>query len=288
MTVWRDARDAPLGFVLSLPLHAMSGEDERFDPAVKSTRAYLANRAPLRLDEVATLFRFWMAGDSYQGISPIQSLIFIQVAKHYLTTPGLAFTFFPCADPDFWTAILGYAELTRLPDADFDVNGKRYGAYGHDWRAMTPAVWIARLAEKEVGVAEPTPVPLSAEPLILLSRDEFSDAVKRALQDFARPGGLTGNPLLRSRLVSETTGEGSGERSEVLKSKMKEAADSLRVHPRDEKLFRAIEKTYLHPVPTQEAAAELLDLPFSTYRRHLTSGIQRLTEILWRQEVGEN
>ncbi len=288
VTVWRDARDAPLGFVLSLPLHAMSGEDERFDPAVKSTRAYLANRAPLRLDEVATLFRFWMAGDSYQGISPIQSLIFIQVAKHYLTTPGLAFTFFPCADPDFWTAILGYAELTRLPDADFDVNGKRYGAYGHDWRAMTPAVWIARLAEKEVGVAEPTPVPLSAEPLILLSRDEFSDAVKRALQDFARPGGLTGNPLLRSRLVSETTGEGSGERSEVLKSKMKEAADSLRVHPRDEKLFRAIEKTYLHPVPTQEAAAELLDLPFSTYRRHLTSGIQRLTEILWRQEVGEN
>jgi len=44
----------------------------------------------------------------------------------------------------------------------------------------------------------------------------------------------------------------------------------------------------MHPAPTQEAAAELLDIPFSTYRRHLTSGIQRLTEILWREEVGEN
>jgi len=53
-------------------------------------------------------------------------------------------------------------------------------------------------------------------------------------------------------------------------------------------LFRALEATYLHPAPTQEAAAELLDIPFSTYRRHLTSGIQRLTEILWRQEIGEN
>ena len=66
-----------------------------------------------------------------------------------------------------------------------------------------------------------------------------------------------------------------------------EAAEELRVHPRDEKLFRAVDQTYLHPAATQEAAAELLDLPFSTYRRHLTSGIQRLTEMLWRQEVGE-
>jgi hypothetical protein len=135
----------------------------------------------------------------------------------------------------------------------------------------------------------------TVEPLIFLSREDFSDAVKQALQDFARPGGLTGNPLLRSRLVStgstqrvsEAAGKGSRERSEVLKSKIKEAAETLRAHPRDEKLFRALDQTYLHPAPTQEAAAELLDLPFSTYRRHLTGGIERLTEILWQQEVGE-
>jgi len=287
VTVWRDLEGLPLGFVLSLPLHEMGEEDEKFDPAVKSTRGYLANSAPLRANEVATLFRFWMAGDTYQGISPIQSLIFIQVAKHYLTTPGLAFTFFPCADPDFWIAILSYAELTRLPDADFEVDGKRYGIYGHDWRVMPPAVWIARLAEKEVGATGQAASPSVAEPVIFLSRDEFTNAVKQALQDFARPGGLAGNPLLRSKLVSDAAGKGSKERSEMLQSKLKEAAEALRIHPRDEKLFRALECTYLHPAPTQEAAAELLDLPFSTYRRHLTSGIQRLTEILWRQEIGE-
>jgi hypothetical protein len=132
-----------------------------------------------------------------------------------------------------------------------------------------------------------------------LSREDFVNAVKQALQEFARPGGLAGNPLLRSRLVSQESGTGFGEsdvlsgeavskRSEVLKSKIKEAGESLRRHPRDEKLFRAIDQTYFHPAPTQESAAELLDLPFSTYRRHLTSGVQRLTEILWRQEVGEN
>jgi hypothetical protein len=288
VTVWRNAEGVPLGFVSSLPLHKMGEVEEKFDPAVKSTRAYLANHAPLRANEVATFFRFWMAQDTYQGISPIQSLIFIQVAKHYLTTPSLAFTFFPCADPDFWAAILSYAELTRIPDADFEVGGKRYGIYGHDWRAMAPAVWIARLAEKEVGATGQAISPPTVEPLIFLSRDDFGNAVKQALHDCAYPGGLMGNPLLRSRMVSEAAGKEHRERSEVLKSKIKEAAEALRVHPRDEKLFRALEQTYLHPAPTQEAAAELLDLPFSTYRRHLTSGIQRLIEILWQREVGEN
>ena len=287
VTVWRDAEGAPLGFVLSLPLHMLDDADEKRDPAVKSTRAFLENHAPLRADEVATLFRFWMDRDVYQGISPIQSLIFIHVAKHYLTSPALAFTFFPCAEPDFWAAILSYAELTRYPEADFEIGGKRYGIYGHDWRAMTPAVWIGRLAEKEVGATGQAASPPTVEPLIFLSHDEFSDAVKQALQDYARPGGLTGNPILRSRLVSETSGKGARERSEILKSKISEGAEALRVHPRDEKLFLALDRTYLHPAPTQEAAAELLDLPFSTYRRHLTSGIQRLTEILWEQEIGE-
>ena len=288
VTVWRDIVGSPFGFILSLPLHTLTEEEAKLDPAVKSTRKLLESHAALRADEVATLFRFWMARDTYQGISPIQSLIFIQVAKHYLTTPGLAFTFFPCADPDFWAAILSYAELTRYPEADFEVSGKRYGIYGHDWRVMTPATWIARLAEKELGATGQTASPQTVEPIISLSHDDFRNVVKQALQEFARPGGLTGNSLLRSRLVSEAADKGSRERSEILKSKIREAAEALRVHPRDEKLFRAIECTYLHPAPTQEAAAELLDLPFSTYRRHLTSGIQRLTEILWRQEIGEN
>jgi hypothetical protein len=285
-TVWRDTEGSPLGFVLSLPLHLLNDEDSRRDLAVENTRKFLNQHTPLHENEVAILFRFWMARETYQGISPIQSLIFIQVAKQYLTTPNLAFTFFPCADPEFWAAILGYAELTRYPEADFEVEGKRYGVYGHDWRVMSPAAWIARLAEKEIGGTRQV-TPVSAEPVIFLSRDDFKKAVKQALQDFARPNGLTGNPLLHSRLVSEAAGKGSKQQTEILQSKIREAADALRIHPRDEKLFRALDQTYLHPAATQEAAAERLDLPFSTYRRHLTSGIQRLTEFLWRQEVGE-
>jgi hypothetical protein len=288
VTVWRDTEGIPLGFLLSLPLPGLNQEDAKRDPAVASTQTFLERHAPLRKDELATLFRFWMDKEAYQGVSPIQSLIFIQVAKHYLTTPGLAFTFFPCADPDFWAAILGYAELTRYPEADFEVGGKRYGIYGHDWRVMTPAVWIARLAEKEIGVTGQAASPPSSDPVIFLSREDFANAVKQALQDYTRLNGLAGNPLLRSRLVSDVASKSPRERTEILKARIREAAEALRIHPRDEKLFQAVEATYLHPASTQEAAAELLDIPFSTYRRHLTSGIQRLTEILWRQEIGEN
>jgi hypothetical protein len=49
--------------------------------------------------------------------------------------------------------------------------------------------------------------------------------------------------------------------------------------------MRAVERTYLRPAPNQEAAAELLGLPFSTYRRHLTQGVSRLVAHLWELEI---
>jgi len=41
----------------------------------------------------------------------------------------------------------------------------------------------------------------------------------------------------------------------------------------------------LQPAGTQERAAELLNLPMNTYRRHLAAGIGRLTSVLWRAEL---
>jgi hypothetical protein len=43
--------------------------------------------------------------------------------------------------------------------------------------------------------------------------------------------------------------------------------------------------TFLRGVPTQEAVAHRLGLPFSTYRRHLGRGIKLLCEELWRREL---
>ena len=47
-----------------------------------------------------------------------------------------------------------------------------------------------------------------------------------------------------------------------------------------------LNRTYLRAAPTQEAAAEVLGLPFSTYRRHLAKAVEQLTDLLWEIEIG--
>ena len=72
---------------------------------------------------------------------------------------------------------------------------------------------------------------------------------------------------------------------EDLRRVIREAAEALRANPRDEKLYRAVHRTYLEPAATQELAAQQLGLPFSTYRRHLTAGVDRICAWLWRREL---
>ena len=288
VTVWRAADGHLAGFLIAVALHQTDESDRTTDPAIQAARSYLDKRVPLRTGEASLHFRFWMAEETYQSVSSVQSLIFLAVVKYYLTTPRLAFTFFPCASPDFWAPMLGYANLTRLPEADFRVGERHFGVYGHDWRVESPARWLSILADKEVGIPVENK-PVSGEPVIVLSAAEFSGAVRQALQDFTRTNLLTSSPLLRSRLVTERVDADSKpvDRVEALRALLKEAAFKLQSNPRDEKLYRALDHTYFHPAATQEIAAEQLDLPFSTYRRHLTAGIQRLTEMLWQQEIGE-
>ena len=288
VTVWHAADGHLAGFLVVVALHQTNDSDRMSDPAIRAAGEYLDKHVSLRAGETALYFRFWMAEETYQSVSSVQSLIFLAVVKYYLTTPRLAFTFFSCASPDFWAPMLGYANLVRLPEADFSVGNRRFGLYGHDWRAEPPARWLSILADKEVGIpVENKPVP--AEPVIVLSAAEFSGAIRQALQDFTRANLLASNPLLRSRLVTERVGPepGPADRAEALRVLLKETASRLQANPRDDKLFRALDHTYFHPAATQEVAAEQLDLPFSTYRRHLTAGIQRLTEMLWQQEIGE-
>jgi hypothetical protein len=104
-----------------------------------------------------------------------------------------------------------------------------------------------------------------------------------------RPAALRRNPLLRSRLVVEQTGANSSEheRAEALHALLKKVIESLQSSPRDNKLYRALYHTYIQPAATQEQAAEILDLPFSTFRRHLQSGVVRVTELLWQRELGD-
>ena len=288
VVIYRDVEQRPAGFVMKLALHETHPEDRVSDPAVGAAWRHLERHAPLRPGEGATLFRFWMARETYQAVSATQSLIFGNIAQHYLTAPALAFSFFPTADPDFWAEMFAYIDLARTPEADFEVDERRYGVYAHDWRVTPPTTWLDLLAEREIS-AEPMEIPATeTKPLVVLGERDFAAAVRDALRNFGRSEELRANPLLRSRVVVERASPDAddGATIEALRGLLEETAESLQASPREAKCYRALHRTYLDPAPSQERAAEILGLPFSTYRRHLKGGITLVVEILWQREIG--
>jgi hypothetical protein len=156
--------------------------------------------------------------------------------------------------------------------------------FARDWRRERGVDWLERMAGRELGDEAPAPDPeREVAPVLALSQPEFADAVRRALRDLHSPGALATNPLARARVVREREAEVSA--PEALRGLVREALDALRDDPRREKLIRALECTYVRPAPTQEAAAELLNLPFSTYRGHLTRGLEWVVDWLWQREL---
>ncbi len=287
--VFRDADGELAGFMLRLDLRAVTAADRQRDPCVEAACGYLAEHAPLRGDEGAQLFRFWMSREEHQRVSPVQSLIAAQRVRHYLATPRLAFSFIPCAEPAYWALLFAYADLRRLPEADFEVGGRAFGMFGHDWRVTPPPAWLDLMAERDITPRTAEAVPsATAQPVLVLSEEDFGVAVKEALGGYARPEALHDNPLLRSRLVVERAGRDAApqERVETLRALLRTAAKSLDAAPREAKYYRALHATYLDPAPTQERAAEALEIPFSTFRRHLRRGIDHVTGVLWRKELG--
>lgn len=273
------------GLLVRVELNATSTQALEADPAIRAAWHHLQRTAPLRPGEVATVFRFWMARDTYQAISPVQTLIASTTVRYYLTMPRLAFTFFLCADPDFWAPLCAYSDMARIPEADFEIPGRRYGAFGHDWRALPPVPWLALLAERETATELSAQPPAPETPGVVFSQDEFAAAVRDALRNAVRPGGLRENPLLRSQLVTERAGADANEsrRIAVLQTLLQETCAALQTTPREMKYYRALYHTYLQPAATQEQAAELLDLPLGTFRRHLKSGVTRVIELLWER-----
>jgi hypothetical protein len=134
-----------------------------------------------------------------------------------------------------------------------------------------------------VGDPGPADRPSDVEP-VLLSQPDFAQAVRAALRDVRRPEALGRNPLVRSALVLGRTS--AGDPADLLATLVRRAVERLADNERDHKLYRVLDRSYLRPAVTQERAAVLLDLPLSTYKRHLQRGVDRVIADLWSQELG--
>lgn len=289
VVVIRDNQQKLVGLLVAVTIQESLAAEIAVDPATQAAWRWLQSRRPLQHGDRATYFRFWLDAQNYQAVSPIQSRIFVNIVQHYLTTPNLAFTFISCAQPEFWLPMFAYANLERLPACDFTVDGRQYGVYGHDWRAEPPMIWLQLLAERETGAALPDEKPgMGVSSVVVMGQPEFAEAVLDALKRYPRSEALLGSPLLQSRLVmgKVPATASNSQRVNYLRHLIKEATDVLLVAPRQAKFYQVLYHTYLQPAPTQQLAADLLNLPFSTYRRYLKSGIELVTERLWQIEIG--
>jgi hypothetical protein len=271
------------GFLALLDLTAASVPDRAADPGARAAWKRANSPGAVRAGEVVTQTRFVIDSRAYQAPSPTLNATPVVTLQRYLRTPSLAFDFLTLADPDQWDDYFALADLPRVDGADFTVGDRRYGLFCHDFRAV-PVDALLELWTERALTQDITSLPVRPPDVLVLSQSDFTDAVRRALHDLHRADLLARSLLLRTRLLRERTGTTDPTAAD-LDAVLRDAIATLRQHPRDDKLLRAVERTYLRPAATQEAAAAALGLPFSTYRRHLSQGVARIVSWCWEREV---
>lgn len=241
------------------------------DPVVATAWANAHANAPLRPGEHLAVYRSWVR-THHCGTSPVMNLIQWRAVGWFLRSQRLAWSFVAVRSDD---RSREYYDMRDLGDHAWE-GDVEYLLPAHDWRAVPAQVWLDRLLSAGAQQA-----PVEHEPdRAVLSREEFTDAIRKALRHLSKHEELAANPITRSRLLA-----GRADPAHALRELLEEGIRDLGRDPRAGKPHRALDITYLRGAPTQEAAAERLGLSFSTYRRHLIAGIERISEDLWNREL---
>ncbi|MFK0252803.1 ATP-binding protein [Streptomyces sp. NPDC090445] len=267
-----------VAFFAWLRLREPLGTD--IDPIVDAAWTHVRATAPLRPGDHMALARFHVHPPRYQRTSAPMDLMHWRGLGEIFRADRLGWTFVVKRDDGHWDDYMRHFAMPPL-DPRPRVGRHDHVLFGHDWRAQPVGPWLEERSNTILSRSPEPPTPSHGgahERLVVLSKPEFDTAVRDALRALRRPDTLAGNPLNHSRVVTES--------AKTLPELLVGAIGMLREGRSGDKHHRALTTTYLSGVPTQEAAAERLGLPFSTYRRHLTSGVDRLSDILWRGELG--
>ncbi|MFX0574449.1 ATP-binding protein [Nocardia nepalensis] len=247
------------------------------DPIVAAAWNHARATEPLRSGDYMALARFTIDANCYQLPSASTTFAQWRATGEMIRGERLAWSYVVMRDDGYWDDHLG--DINMMPiDSPPTVGDYRYALFAHDWRAQPPGPWLQQKTEAMLSGSSMADRPARVRgELVVLSRPEFDAAIRNALRALRQPAALADNPLNRSRLVLDS---GTG-----LAEVLTDAAQSLLGERGGEKLHRAVTIAHFKGAPTQEVAAELLGLPFSTYRRHLTTAVERMSDLLWHREL---
>jgi hypothetical protein len=273
------------GYAARLALHLARPEDIEVDPGAATLWRYAQRHHLPRPGEQVFAWRFHVDRDADERhrrrsgtILAAWHIADMLLRSHTAWEFDASYT-----DLAHWQPFLNHWDFFHVPEADYQIGDTRYVTFAHDWRRIGVAEWLERTAARELG--EQVSVQPS-EPVAALSQEEFAASVKNALRSLHRPQQLLRNPLLASSMIQNALREHPDQRpNEILRSLIFESTQVLKSDPRAETQYRVLDRTYLHPAPSQEKAAELLDLPFSTYRRYRDRGVGAITDWLWVRDI---
>jgi hypothetical protein len=239
------------------------------DPVVRAVLDAIDRRCPLRPGERAALGRFFGSRGGYQdGMSLLAGAVSSLV--EWLSQPA-AWAVVTMEHEDYWRPFFEYLGLSVL--ARVRCGPSELTAYGWDRRRLPLDAFLDLTGQREL-TGEIGPPPTELLRPAPLGRDVFADAVRAALRDANRPDRLARSPLAGTALGPQ------------VRDALAAGIAKLGEESKGELLRRVLDRTYLRPAPSQEAAAEVLGLPFSTYRRYLARATERLVDLLWAVEVG--
>ena len=271
-----------IGFAAMVVFDEPTADDLAADPSVAAIWNRALRRGRPRPGQTIGLFRF--VCDKETGTlppSPTYNAVTVLCGAYWFSTPSLSLDYIVKPRGGSFKPMMDYIDFHPVDDAEHRIGDTEMVVFEHDWREAPLAQWLDRMEALEAGAPVP-PATDDAPGLVALDEAAFAKAVRAALQHLSAPDRLAANPLLASRVVRDTSGTDT---PVALVQTLNDAFTALDDHPRTERARRAVERTYLHGAVTQEAAAEVLGMAFSTYRRHLSKGIELLVGCLWQWEL---
>lgn len=274
VTVFEDALGRRTGAMIVARVDRAGRDVGSHDPVTGWALAQLAQRRPPEPGEVV-LHNMAIDAEVPGRLGRVADQT-SEVTTRSWRVPRLGWNLFSTSLEDSWApkwTFMGFEQLGHV-----ESNGVPVAVWARDFGRSGYDEWFDWIGTRELtgGAASPPSVTTS----VALSRADFEDAVRQLFKDLGDPVRVRSNPLTESHLVPV-----GDDAVEVLSGRVRQALDRLAGMPRMDIATRAIERTYLRPAASHEKAAEVVGVPFSTYRRHLAKGLDQVVELLWDWEL---
>ncbi|MTD56425.1 hypothetical protein [Amycolatopsis pithecellobii] len=143
VTVYRDYDSGrPSAFMVRLSFATEDPGELEADPVVAAAWAHCRAADGLGEDEHFGVVRFLIDPSAPRRPSDAMDMMLQHCLTAVMREPGLARSYSTWSDPDYWAAMLEFADCHPVPGGEHVFDGRRHVLYAHDWRLVPLPRWV--------------------------------------------------------------------------------------------------------------------------------------------------